>query len=254
MCVCGGTLPVSCAPPNGWYVTHCTQAKAHLHFMAHGQRMPDGRGHKKGTAKRPEPKRATPQKVGIASLLQSRPSSSPSSSGSGDGCETQRTAVPEVPLSLCQPTPGPQQGATQSTAVRAVPLSLSDPTPALNLLGDNPPPPSGTHQCVGYFPCGLSRSEFVMVYPFARHAPTVKGTNRKWVAGTEGVRSQRCSGHTENEGPCDPCQQVAGDKDLLRLMHVALGGQKKKQTSLSWALAPLLTVAVIRSERTHKNG
>ena len=87
----------------------------------------------------------------------------------------------------------------------------------------------------------LSRIEFVMVYPFARHAD---GTNCKWVAGTEGVRSQSCSGSTENEGPSDHCQQVTSDKDLLRLMHVALGGLKK-QTSLYWALAPLLTVAVI---------
>ena len=68
-----------------------------------------------------------------------------------------------------------------------------------------------------------------MVYPFARHA---ESTNRKWVAGTEGVRSQRCSVHTENEGPCDPCQQVAADKDLLRLMHVALGGEKKTNLTL----------------------
>ena len=163
VCVCGGTLLVSCAPPNNrWYLTHCTQAKAHLHFLTHGQHMPDGHGHKKGTAKRAEPERATPQKVGIASLSQA----SPSMSVPG-GCETQNTAVLEVPLSLCQPTPAPQQGATQSTNVHDVPLSLSEPTPALNLLGDHPPPPSGRHQVLGFCPCGLSRSEFVMVYPFA---------------------------------------------------------------------------------------
>ena len=49
----------------------------------------------------------------------------------------------------------------------------------------------------------------------------------KWVAGTEGVQSQHCSGYTENEGPCDHCQQIASDKDLLRLMHVTLGGLQK---------------------------
>ena len=65
-----------------------------------------------------------------------------------------------------------------------------------------------------------------MVHSFVRHAD---GTNRKWVAGAEGVRSQRCSGYTENEGACDHCQQVASDKDLLRLMHVALGGLKKNK-------------------------
>ena len=63
-----------------------------------------------------------------------------------------------------------------------------------------------------------------MVYPFARHAD---GTSSKWVAGTEGVRSQSCSASTENKGPSDHCQHVTSDKDLLRLMHVALGGLKK---------------------------
>ena len=79
------------------------------------------------------------------------------------------------------------------------------------------------------------RIELVMGYPFARHA---NGTSCKWVAGKEGVRSQSCSGSTENEGPSDHCQQVASDKDLLRLKNVALGGLKK-QTSVCWALAPL---------------
>ena len=80
-----------------------------------------------------------------------------------------------------------------------------------------------------------------MVYPFARHAD---GTKRKWIAGTEGVRSQRYSGYTKNEGACDHCQQVASDKDLLRLMHVALGGLQKKQTSLCWALSMQCTLGL----------
>ena len=105
-----------------------------------------------------------------------------------------------------------------------VPLSLSDPTPTLNLLGDHPPSPSGMHQCWRFPPCGLSRIDFVMVYPFARHAD---GTNRKWVAGTEGVQSQSCSGSTESEGSCDHCQQVASDKELWWVMQVALGELKK---------------------------
>ena len=75
-----------------------------------------------------------------------------------------------------------------------------------------------------------------MVYTFARHADS---TNRKWVAGTEGVRSQGCSGYIENEGPCDHCQQVASDKDLLRLMHVALGGLRKTNPTLLGA-GPLI--------------
>ena len=68
-----------------------------------------------------------------------------------------------------------------------------------------------------------------MVYPFARHAD---GTTRKWVAGTDGVRSKTCGGFTANEGPCDVCQQLASDKELLRLMHVALGGHKKPHLTL----------------------
>ena len=47
-----------------------------------------------------------------------------------------------------------------------------------------------------------------MVYLFAKHADSTKG---KLVAGIEGVRSERYSGNTKNEGRCDECQQPASD-------------------------------------------
>ena len=213
-CVCGGILPVSCTPSKGWYGTNCTQTNARLQFLKRGQRMPDGRGHKKGQRGGRSPNTQPRERSALHPCCKL-----------ALACRSLVVVKRKVPpfwrcLFLLA-----NQHQVRNRVLMSVTFLFLCAIRRLHLI------------CLGIIlhdhQAGTNVWDFpLLLYLVVSLSWCIRSRDGKWVAGTAAVRSQRFSGYTKHEGPCDHCEQVASDKDFWRLMHVALGGLKKTSPTL----------------------